>query len=246
MIRFLLCFALVLVLGCKGRDEPAAPSNVVEVLPADSKEAPALDTEEPTDQPSATEPVSAVEDVEELDEAGPAEVAEAEPIRPARDLAAELSAAVGSPAECLRDYRPSTAMTIRIHINAVVRPTGMVIEPSATGRGLSANDRRCMEQRVGEVMLAPLGGEASEAVSTHVDIAYEPTTTQVEKDVVGEPAPELENVVEPLPKKEPIEPSGVPIEAPAAEPIEGPSGVPIEGPKGVPIEGPQPKPIDGY
>jgi hypothetical protein len=227
------CAVFLLVFGCKSREEPAQPSNVVEVLPPDTAEAPA--------QPGAIDTVS---DVEEVAPTEPTEAAEAKPMEPARDLAAELRAAVGSPADCVRDYRPSSPMLIRIDISAVVRPTGMIIEPSATGRGLSLNDRRCIEQRIGDVILSPLSGQASEPVSTYVDIEYEPPKVK-EYDVGGAP-PKLENVVQPLPKKKPIAPSGVPIEGPAADPIEGPSGVPIEGPQGVPIEGPKPKPIDGY
>ena len=227
------CVLVLVVLGCKSREEPAEPANVVEVLPPDTTEVAA--------QPSATDTVA---DVEEVAAVEPAEAAEVEPMEPARDLAAELRAAVGSPRDCLRDYRPSSAVTIRVNISAVVRPTGMIIEPSATGRGLSMNDRRCIEQRVGDVTLSPLRGQASEPVSTYVDILYQPG--EVEEDDVGGPPPELENVVQPLPKKTPIAPSGVPIDGPPADPIEGPSGVPIEGPKGVPIEGPKPQPIDGY
>jgi hypothetical protein len=135
-------------------------------------------------------------------------------------------------------------MTIWVNISAVVRPTGMIIEPSASGRGLSANDRRCIEERVGDVTLTPLEGEASAPVSTYLEIRYEPPP--IEESDVGGPALKLKDVVEPLPKKAPITPSGVPIEGPAADPIRGPSGVPIEGPRGVPVEGPKPKPIEGY
>lgn len=85
---------------------------------------------------------------------------------------------------------------------------------------------------------------ASERASTFVSIEYEPP--EVEEYEVGAPTPKFENVVQPLPRKEPIAPSGKPIEGPAADPIDGPSGVSIEGPEGVPIEGPKPKPIEGY
>jgi hypothetical protein len=239
MTRLVVWCALGLVVfGCKSREEPAAPSNVVEALPPDTVEVeaqpPATDTAADPEEAVAAEPTEAVE----------AAAVEAAAVEPARDLAAELRAAVGSPADCVRDYRPSSATLIRINISAVVRPTGMIIEPTATGRGLSMNDRRCIEQRVGEVALSPLSGKASEPVSTYVDIPYEPP--KVEEDDVGTPPPQREGVVQPLPKKKPIAPSGVPIEGPAADPIEGPSGVPIEGPKGVPIEGPKPQPIDGY
>ena len=234
MIRLVVWCALVLVaVGCKSREEPAEPPHVVEALPPDTAEVEA--------QPGTTDTVA---DVEEAAAAEPTEAVEAEPVEPARDLAAELRAAVGSPADCVRDYRPSSATLIRIDISAVVRPTGMIIEPSATGRGLSMNDRRCIEQRVGDVTLSPLSGQASKPVSTYVEIQYKPP--EVEEDDVGAPPPQREDVVQPLPKKKPIAPSGVPIDGPAADPIEGPSGVPIEGPKGVPIEGPKPQPIDGY
>lgn len=238
MSRLVVCCALGLVVfGCKSREEPAAPSNVVEALPPDTVEVEA--------RPHATDTAADPEEAVAAEAAAePTEAVEAAPVEPARDLAAELRAAVGSPADCVRDYRPSSATLIRINISAVVRPTGMIIEPTATGRGLSMNDRRCIEQRVGGVTLPPLSGEASEPVSTYVEIQYEPPA--VEEDDVGTPPPPREGVVQPLPKKKPIAPSGVPIEGPAADPIEGPSGVPIEGPKGVPIEGPKPQPIDGY
>ncbi|MDH3202331.1 MAG: hypothetical protein OEM15_15675 [Myxococcales bacterium] len=242
MIRPLVSCVVILfvlsLLGCKGREEPAQPSNPVEALPPDSTEG-AVRPVTP-EQAAEPEPAAAVE-------AEPAEQAAAtEPARTSapRDLGEELRTAVGSPADCLQDYRPSSPTTIRINISAVVRSTGMIIEPSATGRGLSANDRRCVEQRIGDVTLAPLGGEASEPVTTYLDIQYQPP--EVEEYDVEWPSPKLKDVVEPLPKKKPIAPSGVPIEGPAADPIEGPRGVPIEGSRGVPIEGPKPKPIEGY
>lgn len=247
MTRLLVsCAMILLVWGCKGREEPVEPSNVVEALPPDTVEgaAQAATAGEATAGEAAG---SGAADLEAAATAAPSEQAQAEPAKPARDLAAELRAAVGSPADCLQDYRPNTPMTIRINISAIVRPTGMIIEPSANGRGLSVNDRRCVEQRVGAVTLAQLGGEASEPVSTYVDIHYQlPEPPAIEEYDVGGPPPKLKDVVEPLPKKAPIAPSGVPIEGPAANPIEGPSGVPIEGPKGIPVEGPKPEPIEGY
>ena len=89
---------------------------------------------------------------------------------PARDLAAELRDAIGSPVDCVKDYRPSTAKTIRVNIGGVVRATGVIIEPSASGTGLSQNDRRCIEERVGALVLAPLAGSTSIPVSTYVDV----------------------------------------------------------------------------
>ena len=124
-------------------------------------------------------------------------------------------------------------MTMRIAVRAVVRPTGMIIEPSASGRGLSANDTRCIEDRVSAVVLAPLASEYSETVSTVLEVAYTPPV--VDEYDVAPPPPPAEGVVQALPKKEPIAPSGQPIEGPAPKPIEGPSGKPIEGPTPVPI-----------
>lgn len=241
-----LCASLVLVFACKLRDEPAEPpasSPVAEPSSPDTAEAPALPTAAAT-EPIADKPADPVA-------AKPADSVAAEPtkplepeptpVRPSRDLAAELQAAVGSPADCLRDYQPASPKLIRIEIRAVVRPTGMVIEPSASGGGLSANDLRCVEQRVGDAVLSPLTDTVSAHVSTFVDIQYEPPA--VEEYDVGGALPKRKNVVPSLPKKEPIAPSGKPIEGPEADPIDGPSGVPIHGPSGVPIEGPQPKPI---
>ena len=172
-----------------------------------------------------------------------AEPSDAEP-ETARDLGAELASAVGDPVDCLRDYRPSSAKTIPVQVSAVVRPTGMVIEPSAAGPGLSNNDRRCIAERVGAVTLPALSGAVPVPVSTTLSLQYQPEV--IEEYDVGGPPPKLKDVVEPLPKRPTIPPSGVPIEGPKGDPIEGPKGDPIEGPKGVPIEGPKPVPIDGY
>lgn len=242
MTRILVfCASLFLVFACKSRDEaaePPTPSTVVDTPSPVTAEAPATpplaDTEPATEKPAepvAAEPAKAVEP-------------ELAPVPPTRDLAAELRAAVGSPADCLHDYQPASPTLIRINISAVVRPTGMIIEPSASGGGLSNNDLRCVEQRVGDVVLSPLSGADSERVSTSVSIQYEPPEVE-EYDVDGA-LPKQKNVVPSLPKKEPIAPSGKPIEGPAADPIKGPKGVPIDGPSGVPISGPKAKPIDGY
>jgi hypothetical protein len=241
----------MLALGCRNGAAPAEPSNVEDALPPDSAEAlersGARDEMKYLGEAPAANPSEALVD---QPAANPSEALFADPaepaktLGPARDLAADLRAALGSPADCLRDYRPASATTIRVEISALVRPDGMLIEPRASGGGLSTNDLRCVEQRVGDVTLLPLDGEASERVSTFVNIEYEPPP--VEEYDVGAPPPKLEDVVQPLPKKKPIPPSGKPIEGPSGDRIDGPSGVPIEGPKGVPIEGPEPKPIEGY
>lgn len=237
MTRLVIVSSLLLfVFACKGREQPAEPqepSKVVEVPPPDTAEA-AVQPKDTETELVAEEPIAAE----------PAKAVDPDPVQPARDLASELRAAIGSPADCLRDYRPASATTIRVSVRAVVRPTGMVIETSASGGGLSANDLRCVEERAGDVTLSPLSGAASERVTAVVNIDYQPP--RVEEYDVGVPTPKLENVVQPLPKKKPIPPSGKPIEGPAPDRIDGPRGVPIDGPKGVPIEGPKPKPIEGY
>jgi hypothetical protein len=162
-------------------------------------------------------------------------------LAPERDLGAELRAALGTPLDCIRDYRPAGPKTIRVDVRGVVRPTGMIIEPSAAGAGLSRNDVQCIEERIEAVVLAPLTGTGSRKVSTTLELEYTPP--EVDSYEVAPPPPPADNVVPSLPKKDPIAPSGQKIEGPAPKPVEGPSGRPIEGPEAVPIEGPKSVPI---
>ncbi len=232
MRRVLVLSAFVLLVwGCENRPEHGEDSTPAEATPLPADQAP-VGPEEPE---ATQEPGEELEATQE-----PAE----ELAKPPRDLAAELRAAVGSPLDCLQDYQPGAATMIRVSISAVVRPSGLIIQPSASGRGLSINDRRCIEQRVGDAVLLALDTQTSQPVSTYVDLNYQPPA--LAEDDVGVPTPKLKDVVEPLPKKETIPPSGVPIDKAPSDPIDGPHGVPIEGSKGVPIEGPRPKPIDGY
>lgn len=165
---------------------------------------------------------------------------------PQRDLSSELKAAVGVPIDCVRDFEASRATTIRIGIQATVRPTGMVIDPSAYGAGLSRSQLKCIEDRVGLVVLQPLEETNSEAVSTVIEINYEPPV--LVESQAGTPKPRLPGVVEPLPKKPTLAPSGVPIEITEGKPIEGGQSTerPIQGPPGKKITGPKPVPIEGY
>lgn len=237
----LILFALLLLpLGCQDRHAPATPSNATEQIRALPDEAES--TQEATEPP---EPLDVVEHSDATgstapDEPTSAQIA-AQPLPQTRDLGAELQRAVGNIADCIRDYRPAAATTIRVRVSAVVRPTGMLIEASASGSGLSMNDARCIEARVGAVLLEPLAGEASRPVTTTIAVLYEPAV--VEEYGVAPPPPPPKGVVQALPKKKPIAPSGQPIEGPAADPIEGPEGVPIDGPDAVPIEGPRGIPI---
>lgn len=239
-----ICMFVLCVVACKGETESPAP------VPDVTQPTEAAEPVE-AGEPSVAEALAPDVDAAEARNADPgmdlgtAPVAETpvEPREPApaRDLAAELRDAIGSPVDCVKDYRPSTAKTIRVNIGGVVRATGVIIEPSASGTGLSQNDRRCIEERVGALVLAPLAGSTSIPVSTYVDVELTPPT--VKEYDVAPPPPPAKDVVPSLPKKEPIAPSGQAIEGPAPEPIEGPDGVPIDGPRAVPIQGPRPVPI---
>lgn len=164
-----------------------------------------------------------------------------------RDLAAELKAAIGTPTDCLTDFAVSSPTKLRISVTATIRPTGMVITPSAYASGISTTARQCVERRVGTVVLPALDEPISQTVSTVIEINYEPPVI-VEADP-GVPEPRLEDVRAPLPKYPMI-----PLDAkfidgwPTSNWITGgfDGGIPIEGPKSKKIAGPKPRPIDGY
>lgn len=244
MSRVLVFAALLfVVLGCKGREEPSA-------VPT-GDEAPVATTDEGSKEPSELPAADELEGSKDFDLDQEADVrpegadAREAAAPPTRDLAAELRAAVGSPVDCLNDYRPSAGTVVRVRISAIVRQSGLVIEPSARGAGLSANDRRCIEQRVGDIVLAPFEAEASRPVSTYVDLVA--GGGPVEEADVGLPNPKLQGVRDIEGGSfDTITPSGVPIEKlPSDSPV-GPRGDPVEGPKGVPIAGPKPREIEGY
>lgn len=162
-----------------------------------------------------------------------------------RDLGAELSAAVGSPINCVRDFVASSPTTIRINVSAIVRPTGMCIQPSAYGSGLSAAALKCIRQRVGTVVLKPLEDTTeSKTTSAVIEINYEPPVL-VEADP-GTPEPDLRNVVRPLPKRPYVPPSGVPIDDEFRGWLEGGDVKQAEGRKPKKVSGPKPRAIDGY
>lgn len=237
--------AFVLAACERGGQAPADESVAAESptaadeLPVEEEELPPL-PEEPETEQDANEPTTADPEAGGMPE--PSQVAQAP--APARDLAAELNAAVGSPVECLQDYRPANSMVIRVDISAIVRSSGLVIEPTASASGLSANDRRCIERRVGDVVLSPFDSPASRPISTYVELSY--VAPAAKEYDVGAPTPELKDVVEPLPKKPTIPRSGTPIDTAPFDRPDGPKGLPPDGPKGRKITGPKPKPIDGY
>lgn len=167
-----------------------------------------------------------------------------------RDLGSELKAAVGLPTDCVRDFTSTSATTIRINVSAIVRPTGMCIEPTAYGSGLSPAALKCVEQRVGTVVLKPLEDTTqSKNASAVIEINYEPPVI-VEADP-GTPVPELKNVVESMPKRPHIPligqgGPGIPIEDPFRGWLQGGDVKHVEGPKPKKVSGPKPRPIDGY
>jgi len=225
------CAAAVLVLGCQsGEERPRGAHRGVEPAgeyqPRPDRSDLLIDTPTPPRREPATIGVTTTEE------------------EPERDLGAELKAAVGSPNDCVRDFVASSPTTIRVSITAIVRPTGMVIQPSAYGSGLSAAALNCIGARVGTVVLKPLDDTVSQTVSTVIEINYQPDV--IVESEPGVPEPRLRNVKEPLPKRPEVAPSGKPIMKPTSKPIQDSTGKDPKGPEGVPVTGPKPRAIDGY
>jgi len=226
----LSCLAVLLVVGCKSQEKSArgafpAPKPTFEAA-APINVRPIIDTPDP-----------AIVDTPEIVEEKPRK----KPVE--RDLGAELQRALGSPVDCLGDFESSTPTKVQIPISATVRPTGMVIEPTVGGIGVSENARQCIEERVTFVKLEPLDKPLSQTVSTFVQIDYTPPVI-IESDTA--PDPELKNVTEPLPKRPEVAPSGVPIEKPTSVPIVKKKSKDPDGPPGTPVTGPKPRAIEGY
>lgn len=224
------CLAVLLVAGCESQLESPrgafrSPKPTFEAAPPTNVR-PVIDTPDP-----------AIIDSPELARERPREKLEE------RDLALELQRAVGSPTDCLRDFESSTATKVQIPISATVRPTGIVIEPTVGGAGLSANARQCIEQRMAFVKLQPLDKPLSQSVSTFVVIDYTPPVI-IESD--AESDPELKNVERLLVKRTEVAPSGVPIEEPTSRPIKERTPKHPNGPSLKPVKGPKPRAIDGY
>jgi hypothetical protein len=231
---WITCLALSLVCGCKSGEEPVrgsdrgVPAAVYTPRPGTPKAPVATPSLEFRNNPDLV-----------LERASGQEP-------PERNLAEELKEAVGVPVDCVRDFQASRPTTIRVSVSAIVRPTGMVIQPSAYGSGLSNEARQCLEQRVGIVVLKPLDDTVSESVSTIIEIEYEPPVV-IEADP-GVPEPVLKNVRESLPKRPEVAPSGKPIQAPTSKSITGgfDGGRPIKGGTAKKVTGPKPRAIDGY
>ncbi len=237
MIRaWAVCAAAMLVLGCQSGEEPVrgarqsvirAPISSVSLEPAQvTRDMPV---------PPEVEPVLVGTTTNETAE---------------RDLGSELKVAVGLPTDCVRDFTSNSDTTIRISVSAIVRPTGMCIEPKAYGAGLSSAALKCIERRLGTVVLKPLEETTqSKTASAVIEINYAPPVV-VETDPAT-PEPELKNVVESMPKRSTIPligqgGPGVPIEDPFRGWLEGGNVKHPDGPKTKKVSGPKPRPIDGY
>jgi len=237
MIRaWAVCAAAMLVCGCQSGEEPVRGARQAFIRQPISQAPP-----EPPKGPREW-PLPA--------ELGPMFVRPATQETVERDLGAELKAAVGLPTDCVRDFTSSSAATIRISVSAIVRPTGLCIEPSAYGSGLSSAALKCVERRVGTVVLRPLEDTTqSKTASTVIEINYEPPII-VEADP-GTPEPELKNVVESMAKRPSIPlieqgGRGVPIEDSFRGWLQGGDVKHPDGPKMKKVSGPKPRPIDGY
>jgi hypothetical protein len=235
MIRaWTTCVAAVLVLGCQSGEEPVRGARVGFEPPVAYPEPVPSEPERPFPPLTPDPPTQDVLQIEATEE------------EPERDLDAELKAALGIPTDCVRDFVASAPTTIRISVTGIVRPTGMIIEPSAYGSGVSGAALDCVRQRVGMVVLESLDDTVSSTASAVIEIKYEPPII-VESDP-GVPEPKLRNVRAPLPKRPDIPPSGKRIQEPTSKPIEGGEKTerPIEGPEPKKISGPKPRAIDGY
>lgn len=247
MTRARACFvAVLLTLGCRNAEEPPAVEDQVIEPDLAHEQEPQVPTN-PTDTPT-TEPDETVL-VVEIDEE-PKQELEQEPEQDStneearRDLAAELSAAVGIPSDCVRDFQASGRTTLRVTVGATVRPSGMTILPEAFGSGLSNEARQCIMRRVDAVVLKPLDEPVSQRVFTVIEIEYVPPAILGADRVV--PEPQLRNVRDPLPPRQDIAPSGTPIQDRSGRPIQDPTSRPIQEPSSRKIRGPKPRAIDGY
>lgn len=235
-----------LTLGC--RDEAAAPASETtsieqeEVQPNEEAPVEAPQGESAPDEAEEASDDRSASDAPLDEEKGePLDLAAATP----RDLGVELRAAVGVPTDCLVDFTRATPTTIRVSVTAVVRPSGAIIQPTASGTGLSRQAEQCVARRVDAVVLTPLEDDVSQRVSTVIEIPYEPPR-EVVGTKVGQPDPELRNVRQPLPSRREAAPSGRPVQEPTSRSIQEPTSRPIQDPSARKPRGPKPRPIDGW
>lgn len=246
--------AAVLALGCQRGAGPASEEDLTDPshdqpahdLETGSPATPSGDTAEPSVNAKLAPAASGPEDGEAryANQGSEKGAGGLEDESAPRDLSAELNEAVGVPDDCVQDLRRVTPTTLRLTVTALVRPSGVVIQPSVSGTGISQEARQCIARRVSNVVLRPLPDDVSQRVSTVIEIEYVPPSVRGAK--AGPPAPELRNVREPLPKRPEVAPSGRPIQEPTSRPIQEPTSRPIQEPGSRKVRGPQPRPIDGW
>jgi hypothetical protein len=254
MRRIFACWgAALLVAGCWNAETPSQEAQLDSAQEARTDD-PQLPIETPTLEPSGQEhaaeldlaaladPLAAdgLSAAEGLATAANAQQDEGTP----RDLAAELEAALGIPSDCVQDFQAAEPRTIRVQVSATVRPSGVIISPSASGVGLSPRERQCIAARVGAISLRPLGEDVSRRVSTEIGIEYSPPASP--SPSLGVPEPQLRNVRDPLPQGPDIAPSGRPIEDRDGRPIPEPSARPIQERSSRDTRSRKPRAIDGH
>jgi hypothetical protein len=107
-----------------------------------------------------------------------------------RDLGAELRAALGSPAGCIRsDTMLRAGGRLDVHVTATVGPSGRVTRATAHAESLSTDERACLERRAGAVVLrGPVEG-APRAVTTTLAVTYRETPPPPPRDAPPPPIP---------------------------------------------------------
>lgn len=255
-MRFLTApLTLLLAMGCQNEpkssylpDAPSAAERGTSAALQDSNQA------EPDDRPqsaSTTPPPTDSDDGKQSHgEEEPPEESSAEPndqteIMPTRDLAQELTVAVGNVQECIREDAFARS-DFEVSATALVLPSGTVTQPAVRGRGLSQAERHCIGARVRAAELQPLDDSTSQRITTSIRVdltAPEPTVSGYR---VGPDDPVLRNVRDPLPKRPEVAPSGRPIQEPTSRPVQEPTSRPIQEPNSRRVRGPQPRPIDRW
>jgi hypothetical protein len=95
---------------------------------------------------------------------------------PERDLNAELQAAFGSPASCIKPRLDSEAApsAIRVDLEAHLVQSGLVSRGYARSSQLDAEELACLEKRLGALRLrGPIEG-APRSARTHFDLELKP------------------------------------------------------------------------
>jgi hypothetical protein len=260
MTRFFVYWgAAVLVAGCWNAEDPSQEvelDSAHEAQPDDLQIPIGTQTLEPRGQEStSTTGIAVVADPVAADgqsaadnpaaAEGPATAANAQEVEGTpRDLATELEAALGIPSDCVQDFQAAEPRTIQVQVSATVRPSGVIISPSASGVGLSPRERQCISARVGAIRLKPFNEDASRRVFAEIAIEYRPPAVAVPSS--GVPEPQLRNVRDPLPQPPDIAPSGRPIGDRAGKPIPEPNARPIDERGARDPRSRKPRAIDGH